>query len=392
MRKALIMVLFILPTGFAFGQVQKDFTFYNNETYKLYTEAKWNALIPLAKESIKQGHDFYFMRMRLGIAYYEKKNYTLALRQFKKALEFDEGSSDAISYSYYCLHYLGREKEAIKYFNVLDKKSQFFNSIYLEPGIKISNNKASVRNSKYFFVGMNHDIGKNIALFHGYQRLGADFATTITNGGGFGPGGGSSTMEYIYTVIQNEYYAKLNFLLAKGFFISPAYHIQGVSTTGFSGSNNVFSIQLVKWLGNIKLYGGYYTSEINAKRQQQLEGGLVYYPMGNTNFYLQAQATNHEENAENNMIWMGKAGVKLFSKTWLNLSYTKGDMLNYSESNGYLLYNQLDLIKYKWGGSINQYLGKHLLYLGYIHESKEEYTTQIPFAHNVLTLGLNLTF
>jgi hypothetical protein len=234
-------------------------------------------------------------------------------------------------------------------------------------------------------------LGKTVSLFHGYQRLGANFATTISSGNGFGQGSGSSA-EYIYSVIQNEYYAALSFLVAKGFYITPAYHIQGVSTEGYSGTNSVLSIQLVKWLGKVKLYGTYYNSQINEQKQLQLEGGLIFYPMGNANVYIQPQATYHTGGGVINMIWKGKAGLKLFPKTWIDASFTIGNMLNYSESNGYLLYNQLDVIKSKWGLGINQYLGKHLLYLGYVHESKEEFTTQIPFAHHDLVLGFNLIF
>lgn len=376
------------------GQSQKDFAYYNKETYRLYEEANWTELIPLAQEAISNGHDFYYMRMRLGIAYYQLEQYTQAKKHFEKALEFDEGSIDAKSYLYYCYLYLGRKKEALKYYDVFDEKSKFIGSLYAEPGIKISDNKASVRNSNYFFLGLNHNLGKNVSLFHGYQRLGADFATIVTNnsGNGQGMGGRVTTSEYIYTVIQNEYYAALSFLVTKGFYITPAYHIQGVTTEGYSGTNSVLSIQLVKWLGKVKLYGTYYNSQINEQKQLQLEGGLVFYPMGNTNVYIQPQATYHTGWGVINMIWTGKAGLKLFPKTWIDASFTIGNMLNYSESNGYLLYNQLDVIKSKWGLGIRQYLGKHMLYLGYIHENKEEYDTQIPFAHHDLVLGFNLIF
>jgi len=391
MRKTLISTIFILMYNIVVGQIQKDFAYYNSETYRLYTEANWKELIPIAKEGIANGHDFYYMRMRLGIAYFEQEKYTDAKKQFEKALEFDAGSLDAKSYSYYCLSYLGRKKEAIKYYNVHNEKSKFISALYFEPGIKLSDNKASVRNSEYIFLGLNHNFGKNVSLFHGYQRLGSDFATTGSSGNGFGQGSGSST-EYIYTVIQNEYYAALSFLVAKGLYITPAFHIQGVSAEDYSGNNTVLSVQLVKWFGKVKLYGGYYRSEINEQKQQQVEGGLVFYPIGNANVYLQAQATSHKENSVNSMIWSGKGGLKLFQKTWLEASYAIGDMLNYSEANGYLVYNQLDVIKSKWGLGINQYLGKHLLYLGYIHENKEEFTTQIPFVHHDLILGLNLIF
>lgn len=391
MHKTLITFFCILMGGFVIGQTQKDFAYYNNETYRLYSEARWDELIPLALESIEIGHDFYYIRMRLGIAYFENANYTKALVHFNKALNFDKGSTDAKSYSYSCLLYLGREKEAIKYFGVSGTKPKFFHSLYFEPGTKLSDNKASVRNSRYIFLGLNHDLGKTVTLFHGYQRLGADFAYWIPGGNGAGPGGSSST-EYTYTVIQNEYYAALSFLFAKGFYITPAFHIQEVNSDNYSGNNHVFSIQLVKWLGNIKLYGGYYNSEINEKNQQQVEGGLVFYPLGNSNLYLQSQATNHYEGDINTLIWSANGGVKILSKTWLELSLTSGDMLNYSESNGYLLYNQLDVIKNKWGISVNQYLGNHLLYLGYVHESKEEFITETPFAHHDLIIGFNLTF
>ena len=119
---------------------------------------------------------------------------------------------------------------------------------------------------------------------------------------------------------------------------------------------------------------------------------MIYYPLGNANFYLHASAMNHKENSNNTMIWFGKTGIKVLKKTWIDFSYTTGDMLNYSESNGYLLYNQLDMIKSKWGISINQYFGGSLLSLSYVRENKEEYITEIPFIHHDLVLGLNINF
>ena len=85
-------------------------------------------------------------------------------------------------------------------------------------------------------------------------------------------------------------------------------------------------------------------------------------------------------------------GIKVFSKTWIDGFLTYGDMTNFSEQNGYVVYNQLDKTTSKWGISINQYLGKHLLYLGYINENKEEYLTETPFVHRDVILGFNLTF
>lgn len=374
------------------GQVENDFVYYNNESYKLYTNARWKELIPLAKESIETGHDFYYMRMRLGIAYYEVGKYIQAKRQFEKALDFYPSSVDAKNYLHYCYLYLGRNQEARAFYNINDEKPKFVRSLYFEPGIKLSDGTSSTRDVRYFFVGLNHELGHRISFFHGYQRLGADFVTTSTVNNGPGPGGSFFSTEYAYTVTQNEYYASLGFLIGKGFYLIPAYHFQNVNGWEYTGKNHVYSIQVAKWLIRIKLYGGYYHSEINELSQQQIEGGIVYYPMGNANFYLQTQGTGHYDNSRNNFVWFNKIGIRALPKTWLEGFFTTGDMLNYSEANGYIVYNQLDMIKSKWGVTINQYIGKHLLFFNYTLENKEEYSTGIPFLHHDFIMGLNITF
>jgi len=385
-----ILVLLIMSTS-VYGQIEHDFVYYNNETYKLYTEKNWKDLIPLAKEGIEKGHDFYYMRMRLGIAYYELGKYIPAKKQFEKALDFYPSSPDVKSYLHNSYLYLGRNQEARAFYNISDEKPKFIRSIYFEPGMKLSNERSSTRNMKYIFLGLNHEFGHRVSLFHGYQRLGADFVTTLTDNNGPGPGGSSST-EYKYSVFQNEYYGALTIIPATGFYIIPAYHFQDVNVEGYHGKNRVFSIQIAKWLCRIKLYGNYYTSHINELSQQQYEGGIVYFPFGTTNLYMQSQVTVHNEEQQQNTVLFNKLGVKLFPKTWIEGFGSYGAMLNYSELNGYVVYNQLDEIKSKYGFSINQYIGKHLLFFNYTHENKEEYNTGIPFVHHDFILGINLTF
>jgi tetratricopeptide (TPR) repeat protein len=391
MQKIIVLLWLFFLTSTASAQDQKDFAYYNQETYRLYTEANWEELIVLAKKSFKSGYDSYYLRMRIGIALYEQKKYTQAKTHFEKALKHFPGSADTRSYLYYCYLFLGRRQEALQFVDMVGKKPKFFQSILFEPGIKLSDNKTSTRNTKYFFVGLNHDFGKRVSFSHGYQRLGSDFAYFTSGSGGQGPGPRYG-QESIYSIYQNEYYATLNISMGKGFYLSPAFHIQQVIFGDDKSNNKVYSFQLAKWLGKIKLYGGYYYSDINALNQSQTEGGVVYYPIGNANLYLQTQATYYEQNSENNMVWFNKIGVKLFPGTWVDLSMSTGDMINFSELNGLVVYNQLDVIKSRWGISLNQLVGKHSFYVKYINENKEEFDTSIPFAHHDIILGINLTF
>jgi tetratricopeptide (TPR) repeat protein len=333
--------------------------------------------------------------MRLAIALYEQKKYTRAIRQLEKSLDFYPESPDAKSYLHYCYLFLGRRQEALRYQASDSIRPAFFQSIYFETGVKKSDEATSTRDVRYIFTGLNHEIGKRVSFFHGYQHLTSDFAYVLTltpNGPGPGYGGGSATIESIYTFRQNEYYATLDILAGKGFFISPAYHGQQVKADNYQDNNYVFSIQLTKWAGKFKLYGVYYTTDINNQNQQQAEGGIVFYPMGNTNLYLQAQVTYHLENQEENLVFLNRLGIKAFRKTWLEGFTSFGDMMNYSEYNGLVVYNQLDTIKSRWGLSIRQLLGNHMLFISYIQEKKEEYSTAIPFVHQNIIFGLNLAF
>jgi hypothetical protein len=119
---------------------------------------------------------------------------------------------------------------------------------------------------------------------------------------------------------------------------------------------------------------------------------MILYPRGNTNLYLQTQATYHLQNSIGNIVWYNKVGVKVFPGTWVDFFMSAGDMINFSELNSLVVYNQLDVIKSRWGFSIHQLLGKHAMYLKYIRENKEEFNTAIPFAHHDIILGINLTF
>ncbi len=387
MYKIIILVFVISFSNLLQAQEQKDFNFYNKETYRLYQEENWESLVNLGKQGLSAGHDFYYMRMRIGIAYYEQQKYIQAIPQFEKALEFTPGSQEAVNYLYYCYLYLGRIKEAKKYYDINEEDGQFISSLTFESGIKLSDDKAYTRDTRYAFLGLSHNIGKSISLFHGYQRLLADFAVPPI----IGPSSKSIANE-TYSVKQNEYYAALTILAGKGFYLIPAYHFQDVKSDIYHGRNNVFSFQIAKWLGKIKLYGGLSFSEINELNQQQYEGGLVFYPLGNHNLFFQTQATYHLENSNSNVVSFSKIGFRLFPTTWVDLSYSYGDMNNYSEMNGYVVYNQLDVITSKWGVTLNQSIGKHFLYLNYTKENKEEYLSGTPFAHNDIILGLNLMF
>ena len=82
------------------------------KSYQLYLDKNWNELIKFGNRAINSGFDYYYLQIRIGIAYFEKKNYSLAENHFKKVLQFNSDDELAQEYLYYCFIYNGRNEEA----------------------------------------------------------------------------------------------------------------------------------------------------------------------------------------------------------------------------------------------------------------------------------------
>jgi hypothetical protein len=74
------------------AQVAKNYTYYDTLTYRLYTQSKWDSLISTGDEAINQGIDYYYLRMRLGIANYNMEKYSPASEHFEKANEMNSNN------------------------------------------------------------------------------------------------------------------------------------------------------------------------------------------------------------------------------------------------------------------------------------------------------------
>ncbi len=79
--------LMLITFSGAKSQEYMDFNQINGESYRLYSDQKWDSVIFLGKIALKQDMDFYYLRMRMGIARYNQKKYRQASGHFKQALE-----------------------------------------------------------------------------------------------------------------------------------------------------------------------------------------------------------------------------------------------------------------------------------------------------------------
>jgi tetratricopeptide (TPR) repeat protein len=286
MTKRIFIFLLFTLSFFAATAQKTDFKYIDKKTYDLYFQQKWDSLILVGKIGIKNDIDYYYLRYRMGMAYYYKGKYIKAIQHFEKARKFNTMDTTLYEMLYYSYVFSNRypdakviskkftenqfqriilqnegakdnnlKKESYSKNNNLEvdsvtssvRKMKVIEAIYTEGGYTISNNfklnsdKAAPKkpgrpdtsfrnetdlfgNEIYFHLGLQHRIGKSITLYHGYNYINfTKLKTSKTNI--------IKTDEY--HLIQNEYYLKAIINIKNVINIIPAFHYINVGFTTF---------------------------------------------------------------------------------------------------------------------------------------------------------------
>ncbi|MDA3894242.1 MAG: tetratricopeptide repeat protein, partial [Salinivirgaceae bacterium] len=88
-KKIILFLAIIIFAISAYSQEVENATTIDKDTYILWLAKDWDRLITIGKTAIKNEVDFYYLRVRMGIAYFEKKNYHKAIYHFEKAYKFN---------------------------------------------------------------------------------------------------------------------------------------------------------------------------------------------------------------------------------------------------------------------------------------------------------------
>lgn len=385
MHKLIYTAIVILLANSLFGQAKKDFQYFNTLTYNQYLAKDWKNLTKTGRKSLRLGYDSHFIRMRLGIALYSNEKYMLAEKQFQKAILSDNKNPVVNEYLHYTMIFTGRDKEAKALYPLKEEDTvNFFQNIYIETGVKISDEMALTRDIRYGLFSLQHGLSTRTSYFHSFQYLVRDYINNITSI----PGNGNR--ETILKTKQYEYYGALDILAGKGLHISPALHYQSVSMEGYRWNNFALSLGLSHYIGVTNLYTNLSYSKIDDTHQYQGSIGLTIYPLANQNLYIDNMLTVQSESENINSSIKQKLGGRILKKTWLEGWYSYGDMRYFNEQNAFILFNNPNTIHSRYGVGLIQELGDHLLYLNVIKENKEEYETGIDFSHIDIIIGLKI--
>ncbi len=397
MRRIVIILFFTGMFISLKGQTSKDFGWYDKQTYALYQQQAWDNLVKLGQEALKEGIDYYYLRMRLGIAYYEKGQYRPAARHFTQALTFNSHDPLAVEYLYYAYKFSGRPMDAAlvygKYKHLLSQrqvKSPYgiIGSFYTEGGLKfLSPANDNVSPLKYFHAGAQQQLGSRLNLYHGYMRISQNLYDYETlNQPGPGP---PATVKTTTRYVQNEYYLKAVVPVAMGLQFMGSLHTQAIKDSTVNYSNLAFMAGVSTTIGLFDFSASYGRARIKEVVQQQVSLGVVVYPAKNQNFYLQSVFIHHRDGTTGKGIFLQKVGLRTSTNMWLETYGSFGDMRNIQDMDGFYQYNTTNPLNMRLGLTGIFYAGSRAkLLLGYTFESYEELATFLPYQQHYVFTGL----
>jgi len=438
----LLMIIFLWATGSAKVSIKLDSRIVDSITYQLYIEKDWDSLIMIGKEALSQDIDYYFLRVRLGIAYYQKEQYIAAAEQLLRAVNFNSSDPFTNEYLYLSLIYSNRpdDARAVKgsFSAAFNEKyypeKNLVDQIHLEAGVSINpqyntqNNQNLMGsdsiygesdrygNSFYGNAGITFNLCRWMNLTVGYSYL--DFqkrktvqnsyftdhldSTVFTSWGyqnyySFPRGSYDSTLSY--KIRQNEIYLASTIIPSPGFRVTPYFHLINVRYSDLTVSyrnqivqdtayylasdssyytfpfrrtvyeyrqsftslyNYVIGISLYQDFSRITVGLSGSFSNLNNKKQGQAGYSITYYPFGNLSLYGTVAFTGFVQGDDSRIISEARIGGKIASWFWLEGNFLYGDLTNANISDGSVVYNNSDKIRYMGGANLTFPVSRHL--------------------------------
>ena len=402
--------LFLIVASGLRAQDAMDFNEINNETYRLFMTEQWDSVLVLGKTALKQDVDFYYLRIRMGIALYNQKNYRQASGHFTRALELNLADPVALEYLYYSLLFSGQADRASlvrKEFKgelslkLPPQKGKFIDRIGVEylfckglndellsdpdplfsdltPGVQYVTRRYSNAS-----LSLSNSIVPGFRLNHAYTYL------TKTNYQHYNDGLNLFHLEDQH-VYQHQYYISPTITTRSGFTFMPMFHLLSIHAQvpvdfgqGFQGGSSsvtlgyfdildyVSGMEISFAAGTLDLHLGGWYARLDKNDIVQNRLGLTWYPLGNLNFYAGGYLNTQYEMSKSTgllrIIPELQMGCAIKETIWLNLNIAMGEMTNYLEQNGSIVFNSLSDVIHKKVGltvSVPLTIKGSLVYLG----------------------------
>jgi hypothetical protein len=377
-----ILILTFTFSGLALAQPAWFKT--DSVTYQLYLGKEWKSLLKETRKSLSDEVDFYYLRLRAGIAAYELKNYRLAAHHLGKAHAWNTSDEFNNYWYYHALLQGSRVDEANalasgfsdEYLQRMQiRPKSVVNSLLAESQVTMNTDyntllsesitgdysymawRNVLKQQFYKGIGIDHRVADRFYLFHGLSHLGIKRMQMF--GRSLPP---RIDDKFESSTSQYQYYLQGRYILDKGWSISSSVTLlwgEAVSNYitfsnagipllnnySYKISDRFLSASIAKELVRIRPKLSVAFGNINGYRQLQAGGQLIIYPMGNVNLYFTSDLALHSDKSADDLksVFNQKLGVKT-GPFWLIAEGAIGTMRNFVASDGYVVYNMAETV------------------------------------------------
>ena len=381
MQKLIKISIIILSLFFSAkinAQNYKDFQYIDSLTYQLYLQQDWKELGKISRLAFKNDIDYYYLRMRAGIADFERSKYLVAEKHFKKAASFNDLDSDPKEYLLYSMLYSGKKDDA-KHLYYKSEKLPEIQPLKLKALSEISVNSAYFFNldnapenavkttevtntdgyqvvTKNYLLNsalIKHDINPSFYLSQGISVILKNQYYLYSSTGNINESLENTTKQY-------QYYLSAKYIPVTDVSIIGSFHYINYQAPSFnlydrpSRNRSVMPEFRQNYLaGDISIYksfrlfkGGIGFTKANLNDAQQLQKNftLAFFPLGNLNLYLTSIVNHVKEtkintSVDNNVLFRQALGFKVFKNMWIESTAYVGTVKNAVLNEGYIVFN-----------------------------------------------------
>jgi tetratricopeptide (TPR) repeat protein len=417
---SLTLGLFLTST---FAQTETvNFVNVDTASYNAYLKKDWKKVIRISKLAIDNNIDYYYLRMRAGIAYYEKAKYSHAIMHFKKALEFNSSDTIAEKYVYYAYQWQADDIRAMDWLSGLSsdwakkelRSKSLVNDIYAFYAKRIY--KTDVLDSAAFKTVMP-EIEKTgephytqQSIYQSYSNLQIGGTLRLSPKWRLGISFQNFSLSSYQTVVdpfrfegnennikQNQWNINNTFALGDSFtgFVYGSYlsfrfdNINVNTETVPLQYNLATNVEDKDWLAGVGLEYHHNYFDIGLKAQYmshsldavlQSDVILKFYPLGTPKMYTQTQISIVKQGAENRQVYKQSINFKPIKRLDLGIAAYWGNLSLWSDRNAYAVYNGNDDIRMisQINCTVNLYKGLYLkMYYENIKSDNSVYTKSL---------------
>ncbi len=405
MRKLILLVCLLICSSVIWSQkqIQLKESFVDSASYVYFIQVKHDALVFLTEKALSSGVDSYYLRVRMGVSYFTKNEFYLAVIHLRKALAFYPSDMYTKEYLFYAYLYMENFEEAkliiakmpTTYQAVYQKLIKRQNSFVFEYGFQTTSyaNKQDtsvflakdvsdtslhgngiyaesdrMKSLQYVQVGMGYPLSKRIKGYSGISYVRNNREAHIY------------TREYIvkdtshiYALTQYQVYSGLTITMPKQVNLLVGgqymYYTQNKlyanydtitwkyryhdSTT--ARNNFVSNFSLTKSFQKLIPMVSVGVNRIDGLKIMQYSTQVTYLPFGNFNTSITGGFSLSKDNYASRKVFFGKLAGKITGNWWYDAYFYAGNLKNLTEGNGYVVYNISDKITMKTGLNVTYY-------------------------------------